>query len=374
MGVPVRVGLVTTSYPRFDGDPAGSFVAEHARYLEAQGHTVEVIAAGERGAEIRIPGGGLFYAGGGPEALERGGGAWRDAALFTARMMSAVARRARRWDAIASHWLVPSALAAILAAPRTPLLAIAHSGDVHTLRRVGALGAFSVLAARPKLRLSFVSRQLRDLFLAAAPRPLRARLAARAQICPMGIEVARFRAAPRTANTTPIVLFLGRLVPVKGATVAAAAARLWRAPARLVIAGAGPDEPALRAAAAAAPAGRIELVGEVHGPARDRLLAAADLVVIPSVLVGGRSEGMPMAALEAMAAGAAVVASAVGGLADIPVIAHVPPADPGALAAAVDHLLASPTVRSAQLAAQSHFADDHDWARIGPRLDPTGSG
>ncbi len=369
MGAPVRVGLVTTSYPRFDGDPAGGFVAEHARYLEAQGHTVEVIAAGERGDEARIPGGALFYSGGGPEALERGG-AWRDAALFTARMMSAVARRARRWDAIASHWLVPSALAAMLAAPRRPLLAIAHSGDVHTLRRTGGLGAFAALAAaRRNVRLSFVSRELRDLFLDAAPRPLRSRLAV--QVCPMGIDVARFRAAPRTAGATPTVLFLGRLVPVKGAAVAAAAAQLWRAPARLVIAGAGPEEAAVRAASAP---GRVKLVGEVHGAARDRLLAAADVVVIPSIRVGGRTEGMPMAALEAMAAGAAVVASAVGGLADIPCIAHVPPADPGALAAAVDHLLASPTARAAQLAAQSRFADDHDWARIGPRLDPARSG
>ena len=88
MGAPVRVGLVTTSYPRFDGDPAGCFVAEHVRYLEAQGHRVEVVAAGDRddSAVIRIPGGRLFYAGGGPEALERGGTAWADAARFTARL------------------------------------------------------------------------------------------------------------------------------------------------------------------------------------------------------------------------------------------------------------------------------------------------
>jgi len=374
MGAPVRVGLVTTSYPRFDGDPAGCFVAEHARYLEAQGHTVDVIAAGTGGIGTRIPGGALFYSGGGPEALERGGSAWRDAARFTARMTGAVAWRARQWDAIASHWLVPSALAAMIAAPGRPLLAIAHSGDVHTLRRIGGLRAFAVLAAaRPRLRLSFVSRQLCELFLTAAPAPLRARLAARAQVCPMGVDVARLRAAPRTANATPVVLFLGRLVPVKGATVAAAAARLWRSPARLVIAGAGPDESALRAQAAARP-DRIELVGEVHGEERDRLLAAADLVVIPSTVVGGRSEGMPMAALEAMAAGAAVVASAVGGLADIPVIAHVPPADPGALAAAVDELFASTAARAAQVEAQRAFADEHDWSRIGPRLDPSRSG
>ncbi len=204
MRAPVRVGLVTTSYPRFDGDPAGCFVAEHARYLETQGHEVEVIAAGEptgEGRVIRLPGGRLFDAGGGPEALEQGG-AWSEAARFTARLTVEIARRARRWDAVVSHWLVPSALAAAVAAPRRPILAIAHAGDVHTLRRIGALGAFAAMAAaRPGLRLSFVSRELRDLLLAAAPRPARARLAARSQVCPMGIELARLRAATRLPRT-----------------------------------------------------------------------------------------------------------------------------------------------------------------------------
>lgn len=369
MAAPVRVGLVTTSYPRFDGDPAGCFVAEHARYLVGQGHEIEVIAAG-RGAG-RIPAGRLFYAGGGPEALDEGG-AWAEAALFTARMTAAIARRAPAWDAVVAHWLVPSALAAMVAAPRRPLLAIAHSGDVHTLERLGALGAFAAMAAvRPRLRLSFVSRELEARVLAAAPRPLRDRLAARSQVCPMGIELDRLRAAPRAPGGPPTVLFLGRLVPVKGATVAAAAARLWGSGARLVVAGAGPDEAALRAAAAAAPPGRIELVGEVRGAERDRLLAAADLVAVPSVRVpGGRSEGMPLAALEAMAAGAAVVASRVGGLAELPIVTHVPPADPAALAAAVDRLLASPGTRAEQIAAQARFVAAYDWSRVGPRLDP----
>ena len=191
----------------------------------------------------------------------------------------------------------------------------------------------------------------------------------------MGIDLARLRAGPRTTTARPTVLFLGRLVPVKGATIAVAAARLWRSGARLVVAGAGPDESAVRAVAAAAPAGQIELVGEVHGAARDRLLAAAHLVAVPSIhTAGGRSEGMPMAALEAMAAGAAVVASRVGGLAELPVVTHVAPGDPAALAAAIDHLLESPRALADQVARQARFVASYDWSRVGPRLDPSCSG
>ncbi|HLU68894.1 MAG TPA: glycosyltransferase [Kofleriaceae bacterium] len=275
-----------------------------------------------------------------------------------------------------AHWLAPSALAALLAAPRLPLLAIAHSGDIHTLARARALAPAAALLARPGVRLSFVTEDLRARLLAAAPRPLRARLRAASQVCPMGIDVARLAAArasaPRTAG--PTVLFLGRLVPVKGASVLAAAARLWRSDARLVLAGAGPDEPALRRLAAAAPPGRVELAGEVRGAARDRLLAQSDVVALPSIRVeGGRTEGMPLVALEAMAAGAAVVASAVGGLAELPAaaITRVPPGDPAALAAAIDRLLLDPDARAAQVRAAKEHALAVDWSRIGPRLRPS---
>src|SRR5204863_4049081 len=94
----------------------------------------------------------LFYGAGAPDELERSG---RGAVSFTARLALAVARRAHRWDRIVAHWLAPSALAALPA--RAPLLAIAHGGDVHTLRRTHLLApALYALRARDA-RLAFVS-------------------------------------------------------------------------------------------------------------------------------------------------------------------------------------------------------------------------
>ncbi|HEX7836646.1 MAG TPA: hypothetical protein VF469_04235, partial [Kofleriaceae bacterium] len=68
----MKLGVVTTSYPRFPGDPAGNFVAAHVAALRALGHRVEVVAAGEPGHDdvLRVRSR-LFYRGGAPDALER---------------------------------------------------------------------------------------------------------------------------------------------------------------------------------------------------------------------------------------------------------------------------------------------------------------
>ncbi len=312
----MRIGVVTTSYPRHDGDHAGSFVAAHVEAMRALGHDVDVVGAHEIHSS-------LFTGAGAPDELERGRGYLRGAA-FTARLTAAVMRRAHAWELIVAHWLVP-ALAALPA--RKPLLAIAHGGDVHTLRRLHMLApAIRVLRARGA-KLSFVSDELRAL--ANAPDAL---------VQPMGIDVARFAALGRAPSSPPMILFVGRLVPVKGVDIAIAARSLLRTPTRLVIAGDGPERARLER-----DAGDATFLGTVDPATRDRLLREAAVVVVPSrVLPNGRSEGMPMIALEALAAGVPVVASAVGGLASLPAATRVRADDRRALAAAIERVLAAP--------------------------------
>lgn len=364
----MQLGVVTTSYPRFPGDPAGNFVAAHVAALRALGHRVEVIAAGGGPASNepvrRVGGLGLFYAGGAPDALERSPlRAGLAAAAFTARLTAHVAASARRWDAIVAHWLAPSALAALPAG--RPLIAIAHGGDVFTLRRLHLLGPVLGALHRRGARLALVSEQLREIARAAAP-ALAGWLDA-ALVQPMGVDAARFAALPRAPSDPPTVLCAARLVPIKGVDVALAAMRHVRAAARLVIAGDGPERTRLaRDAALAAP--DATLLGEVPTDRRDALLSTASVVVVPSrITPGGRTEGTPAIALEALAAGVPVVASAVGGLRGLAGRAGVqlvPPGDPRALAAAIDRALADPPPPAALRAAVA----DLDWQEVAPRL------
>ncbi len=375
----MKVGVITTSYPRTQGDPAGSFVDAHVDALRAIGHDVEVIAAGTPGARESAPraprsvtwvASSLFDHGGAPDHLERHPvRTLAAAALLTARMTLAVARRARRWDSIVAHWLVPSAIAALPAG--VPLLAIAHGGDIHTLRRMKLLAPVLHLLYRHDAQLVFVSEPLRMVARDAAPD-----LAAwidTATVQPMGLELARFSRIDHTPTQPPTILIAARLVDIKGVDVAIDALAHLRAPVRLVIAGDGPERArlevrALERHASGTPATRhsIEFLGAVDTATRDRLLREASVAVVPSrVTPSGRTEGMPMIALEALAAGVPVVASAVGGLSGLGRAAVlVRPDRSRELAAAIDQTLSEPPDAQQLRAAVAHL----DWMSIVTRL------
>jgi glycosyltransferase involved in cell wall biosynthesis len=105
------------------------------------------------------------------------------------------------------------------------------------------------------------------------------------------------------------------------------------------------------------------------GPSEvDALLRAADVLVLPS-----RSEGQPMAVLEAMAHGVCVVASHVGGLPEMIEDGTsgllIPPADVDALSAALDRVLADPGLRErlgagARARAEAVFDIEVVWRQI----------
>jgi glycosyltransferase involved in cell wall biosynthesis len=163
-------------------------------------------------------------------------------------------------------------------------------------------------------------------------------------LAPAGAREAR-RAEWGIAEGEVLVLLPGALERRKGGDVLLAAAlRLaGHAPRlRYVLCGTGSQADAL--ARAAAGLGRAVVFAGFREDI-GTCLAAADIVALPS-----RHEGLGVAALEAMAASRPVVASRVGGLAEVVVDGEtgrtLPPEDPAALAHALQELADDPALRS----------------------------
>jgi glycosyltransferase involved in cell wall biosynthesis len=163
----------------------------------------------------------------------------------------------------------------------------------------------------------------------------------------------------------PTLLFLGRLISQKGFDLGLSAfARVAdRHPrARIVVAGDGTERAALeRQVAELGLAERVEFAGWVAPGATAGLMNRVTAVVMPS-----RFEPYPLVALEAGQMGRPVLAFDIDGLGEI-VIGGVtgtlaPAGDVGALAGAMDALLADPDgARALGRAARAHSLADGSW-------------
>jgi glycosyltransferase involved in cell wall biosynthesis len=158
-----------------------------------------------------------------------------------------------------------------------------------------------------------------------------------------GVDVGSFRTASHD-NPSPTLVWVGRLQePKDPLTLVRALAALDGLGFRTLLVGEGGERGLVAGELRAAGlADRVELLGE----RRDvkELLARSDVFVLAS-----KSEALPVSILEAMSAGLPVVASAVGGVAELVVDGKtgllVAPGDAEALAEALARLVADPALR-----------------------------
>jgi glycosyltransferase involved in cell wall biosynthesis len=158
-----------------------------------------------------------------------------------------------------------------------------------------------------------------------------------------GVDLARFSPA-KGRGDPPMVFAAAHLIRHKGLHLLVDAFAQLRHPARLRIAGDGPEAPVLRRQAARLGiAERVQFLGLRDDV--DRLLRECEVFVHPATW--GEAFGLTVA--EAMACGRSVVASAIGGIPEL--IEHgvsgilVPPGDAAALTRELERLIADPSLR-----------------------------
>ena len=316
------IAMLTTSLPH-DGDPsAGAFVREMAIALARRGHRVTLLGSVPRGryplaaegvgiASVEELDGGVFAGGGAPERLRLGAGGvaprtWAKGARTVAALGLLAARHARDVDGWVSHFALPSALLVGALRGSRPHLAVVHGTDGWLLARMPLALRRAVFASATQWRFTW------DGMLSATEG---VRLRAPAVVAPMGFWPAAGSSAARD-----VVLSVGRLVPVKRVGLALAAMAALGARGRAlpwVVLGDGPERGVLEARARAHGVD-ARFVGSVGAAERDAWLQRARVFLhTAGGAAGARGEGAPVALLEAMGAGAAVVATASGGVAGL---------------------------------------------------------
>ncbi len=267
-----------------------------------------------------------------------------------ARIVRAVLPLARRMHAAAPFDLVDAqfffpdgpASAAIARALGLPLAIKARGSDIHYWgTRPNAAAQMLEAAAQADQLLAVSAALAGDMAALGMP-------ADGIAVHYTGLDHARFHPVPRAAARAqlpgipphgPLLTVPGALIAIKGQRLAIEA--LGELPdAALALAGAGSDEAELRTLAARLGLGdRVHFLGQVEHDALPRLLAASDVVVLPS-----QREGLANAWIEALACGTPLVIPDVGGAREVirtPSAGRIAARNAAAIAAAVREVLAA---------------------------------
>jgi glycosyltransferase involved in cell wall biosynthesis len=326
----MRLLVVTNMWPSRRTPHSGVFVERQVRALRSLGAEVTIAATPRRGGS---PAASLAKYG----ALAWRG--WRGA-------------RARP-QAVLAHYVFPTGAIGLAVGrrARAPVAVVAHGTDVsrHVPRSRLVTRATGAVLRRAHLVVGVSGSVVEDAVALGAPRE-------RTAAIDMGYDESVFFPRPREEARSrlglpagkTIALFVGSLVEAKGIGVlleAAARLRDSRPALSWILVGGGREQGRWEARARAAGlAGTVRFAGPRPPEEVTWWLAAADLVVMPSL-----REGFGLAALEAMACGLPVVASSTGGLAALIADGEtgllVPAGDAGSLAAAVGRLAAEAGLR-----------------------------
>jgi glycosyltransferase involved in cell wall biosynthesis len=375
-----RVLMIATEYPPAQGYGLARYASELAAALADRGAEVHVVTCNDAGHATRGAIDGLHvHNDEAPLRIEHYD--WvSDSVLRNIPLVErcmALADKHGPFDVILTHdWLAGLAGKALRSILAVPWVLVVHDTEVgkrdnHLTRPQVYIAEMEAWAVTHADAVVVANEFMRDEVVRVCKAP-----ADRVEIVPCGLNPSPFDSATNlqdfrrlfAEDDESLIVYAGRLSPMKGIEdlVAAVGDLAARAPRlKLAIAGDGVLRESLsRTVESAGLRHRVFWCGWLSAKALGALYRVADVVAVPS-----RYEPFGMAAVEAAANGAAVVAAETGGLSGIVragdgAITGVPPRSPKALADAVARLLRDPDERRRKAEAGRDFVRrTYSWDR-----------
>jgi glycosyltransferase involved in cell wall biosynthesis len=277
-----------------------------------------------------------------------------------------IRREGRSIDAIIAYQTVIDGLLGVLAKRLCgiPVIVSIQSEREYRTDRDVLNRSLSAFVFRHADRIAVQSPTIaRELLSVAAAAPAAAGEVSASRVCiiPNGISVPRGVEGERN-----ILLYVGRLVKVKGVRVLIEAMRHCPAQ-RLVIVGDGPEMKRLRRDAAGL--SNVEFAGWVSHEGVDTYMTRATMLILPSL----RNEGCPNVIMEAMARGIPVIATRVAGVPDLVRDGETgiltDPGDANALAAHINALAGDVAMRRRLGENGLREVRKYVWANVSPLVE-----
>jgi L-malate glycosyltransferase len=368
----MKIALLSSSFPRYQGDFQGNFIFYLARGQRELGNEVHVICPHIPGTPFyevmdgihvhRFP---YFFPHrfqflssdtGMYSALRQSFLSWIQLPLLFLFMGTNTRRIIwqHRIDLLHTHWLVPQGLTGAVLHGLTgiPHIATVHGSDVNILKNHRVLHSLCRFITRNSLVISVNSNYMKRQLLEISPE-----CEGKVKVIPMGIEPEQFTSSeypdiPSRYQAGYIIFCAGRLIELKGTEylIDAMPGILSCLPnTRLLVAGDGPEKVNLIKKIQVLNLGsHVSLLGTISHQDIPAYYHSADVFVLPSVFISGMTEALGLVLLEAMASGCPVIGSNVGGIPDIISDGEngflVPERDPVAIAEKIVMLLSDPVL------------------------------
>jgi L-malate glycosyltransferase len=338
---PLKILILTTTFPRWKDDVVPSFVYHLSRQLYENGMEVFVLAPHHPGARTLEDMGGVkvrrfrYFLPARFERLAYGPGVLPNfkrsllakvqlPLLFISELLYAMFLiRKEKIDVINSHWLLPQGLVGVICRGlfRTPQVVVVHGSDVNSIKASAILRKACSCVLRHSDAVTVNSTYIRNAVVS-----IDRSVEGKVSYMPMGVDASVF--APMEAGSVKerygagrLIFSIGRLIDWKGMKYLVMAMKdvIKAVPdARLVIGGSGTEKANLeRLSEELGLKGYVMFPGYIDVCDLPAYYSAADVFVLPSIDLNGQTEALGVVLLEAMASGTPVVGSAVGGIPDI---------------------------------------------------------